>query len=250
MKGTKGRRIEGFQGAGLGLVLALLLCSCAAEGPAPGQARATRGADLGPPPAPSRVVAASEGLVFSFRGPDGEWQQAERAEDVPAAARGEVVVVDLGRSPAERGSGDWVQVADLRAPGADGAYPVRVMLRSRWEQSQRPAPEASAAQPSAPPAAPGRATAAAPATGAGSTRLVMYSTQHCPVCRKARRFLEAMKIPFIEKDVERDPAAAAELARKAAQAGVSAGGVPVFEYRGKMLPGFDGDRLLALLRQG
>ena len=55
-------------------------------------------------------------------------------------------------------------------------------------------------------------------------------------------------IPFVEKDIDKDPGAKRELATKARKAGIQANGVPVFDIRGKMISGFDGNRILSLVR--
>jgi glutaredoxin len=75
----------------------------------------------------------------------------------------------------------------------------------------------------------------------------MYATRHCPVCKTARRWLLDNKIPYVEKDVERNQAAARELAQKAKAQGFVASGVPVFDVRGRLLPGFDPAALKAML---
>ncbi len=67
----------------------------------------------------------------------------------------------------------------------------------------------------------------------------MYATTHCPVCHKARRWLLEQKIPYIEKDLEKDPAAAQALQAKGKAQGVPTSGVPVFEINGQLVPGFD-----------
>ena len=67
---------------------------------------------------------------------------------------------------------------------------------------------------------------------------------------QARRWLLKQKIPYVEKDVESDQAAAAELQQKGLAQGVPVRGVPVFEIYGHLLPGFDPSRIISLLNQG
>ena len=55
-------------------------------------------------------------------------------------------------------------------------------------------------------------------------------------------------MPFVDKDIEKDPGAAAELERKAKRAGLHLGGVPVLDVGGHLMMGFDAatvDRLVA-----
>ena len=59
--------------------------------------------------------------------------------------------------------------------------------------------------------------------------------------------MQAEGIAFVEKDIEKDQAAAEELQRKAAQAGVASNGVPMFDIGGKIMGGFDPKALVAAL---
>jgi glutaredoxin len=77
--------------------------------------------------------------------------------------------------------------------------------------------------------------------------VIVYGTSWCGACKAARQFLTARKIPFLDKDVERDGAAARELAEKGARLGVPTDRVPVLDVRGRLLLGFDQARLEAML---
>lgn len=77
--------------------------------------------------------------------------------------------------------------------------------------------------------------------------VVMYSTQWCTYCRKAKDWLSGRGVEFIERDIEEDPDAANELARKALAAGIRKGGVPIFDVDGELVIGFDVEKLEALL---
>ena len=76
-----------------------------------------------------------------------------------------------------------------------------------------------------------------------SDEVIIYSTQWCGVCRGLRAWLKHKGIGYIEKDIEHDAAAAAELAAKAKVAGLKVTGVPVIDARGTMLMGFNPDEL-------
>ncbi len=80
-----------------------------------------------------------------------------------------------------------------------------------------------------------------------SNDVVVYSTSWCGYCRKAKAWLTKKGIPFTEKDIEKDSGAAAELAGKAAAAGVQPNGVPVIDARGTLILGFDQARLEQVL---
>lgn len=178
-------------------------------------------------PAPlSSVTAARTDLLFRYRTEEG-FQSATTIDEIPADARGAVQVVDLSLSPEARRSVSTVQVFDLRTPTADGTFPGRFVPRSELEAALA---EAQAVPAQAP--------------------VTMYSTAWCGVCKKARGFLTQNGVAFVEKDIEKDKGAAAELAQKAREAGVDASGVPVFDVGGRIMPGFDGPRLLEWVRGG
>ena len=207
------------------ILLAFLLAGCGHEESA---ATATQAAAV-ITPALSEVTEARTDLMFRYRDEAGGWQSATTVAEVPEAARGAVQVVDLARSPAERSAGQFVQVFDLRQPDATGHYPGRLVPRDALEQALAAAAEAARPKQAA---------------------VTMYSASWCGVCRKARAFMEKEGIAFVEKDIEKDQGAAAELSAKSKRAGLQAGGVPVFDVGGHMRSGFDPDALLQATRGG
>ena len=197
------------------------------------------------PPAPQTQVQASslpqitvkEGkkMLFTHAAAGGAFETTDDLKKVPQGRRGWVRVIDLGMKAARRMDHELVYVADLRAPGKDGAYPYVVMARAAYES-----------------AATGRAgqgaTDPAPARGTASTgQVVLYSTSWCGACRTARQWLTGRGVAFVEKDIEKDQAAAQELLAKAKAAGVSPSGVPVLDVGGTLVQGFDQARIEALL---
>jgi glutaredoxin len=65
-------------------------------------------------------------------------------------------------------------------------------------------------------------------------RIAIYATQWCPVCARARRWLERGGYRFVEHDLERDEAA------RVFHAVVNpAGGIPMFDIDGVVVVGFD-----------
>lgn len=174
------------------------------------------------------VRAERKDLLFTYRTPEGGFKTVSKRDEVPEGARAWVRVVDLSIKPGARKDHRLVYVADLRKPAKDGAFPYLVVSRRAFEK----------ATIGGPPAAP------APGTGKG---VVLYSTSWCPACRQARAWLKEKKIPFVEKDIEKDKRAAAELMSKAKKAGVSPSGVPVIDVNGTLVLGFDAARIGALL---
>jgi glutaredoxin len=212
--------------------LPLLLLAAAACGETGAGDRAAA-----PPQTLPVVDDARKDLVLSWYG-DGGPEVAASVAEVPQEARREVRVQDPSIPPEARDPG-LVFVADLTRPKPDGSYPVRAVPRAEYEKRQSRLKPQAATQPAA---ASGQAVAEA-----GGAPVVMYATKHCPVCKTARRWLLDQGIPYVEKDLEADQAAAAELARKGQAQGVPTSGVPIFEVRGRLIPGFDQGAIRAAL---
>ena len=87
---------------------------------------------------------------------------------------------------------------------------------------------------------PGQAEEPAPRTAGRFTvpaegpPITLYETSWCGYCRKTRHLLCKLDADFITKDVEKDPAAARE-----ARAKTGGGGVPVIDFAGVVVEGFD-----------
>ena len=176
-----------------------------------------------PPPA-TDVRADRTDLMFRYVDAQGRMTPAASMDEIPAEARDEVVVVDTTLAPEARGSARWVHVADLSSADGEGRFAVQVLPRRAFEARLRT-----------------KAVAAGPS-------VIMYSASWCGVCRKARAFLEGAGVPFVEKDIEKEAGASAELQRKAAKAGVKASGVPVFDIGGAIVPGFDQGKIASLIK--
>lgn len=197
-----------------------------------------------PKPIAPQVTETREDLIFSWVGDAGP-QVASKVADVPVGVRSEVRVQDPTIPPENRNTG-WLYFADLTAPNSKGEYPVQSVERAEYEAKRRADEKRrqnalGAGNGMAVPANPGMGQIAPPPSGSSlkGAPVIMYSTRHCPVCIQARRWLLNQKIPYIEKDIERDRQAAESLAAKGQQQGVSTNGVPIFEIRGQLVPGFD-----------
>ncbi|MDJ0763189.1 MAG: glutaredoxin domain-containing protein [Myxococcota bacterium] len=185
------------------------------------------------------VTDARTDLVLSWFA-DGGASVASSVQAVPVEARREVRVQDPSIPPEHRDA-RWIFFADLTKPAADGTYPLRAVLRSDYEKKRHiPASVDSAKNPDPP-------QAISPPPAGTEPRVVMYATRHCPVCIKARRWFVKQNIPYVERDVEKDARAAAELAAKGQAQGVPTNGVPVFDIGGRLVPGFDPNAIMAML---
>jgi glutaredoxin len=87
---------------------------------------------------------------------------------------------------------------------------------------------------------------AAPAQSPQQAKLVMYCTQWCPACRRARAFFKQYDVPFDEIDITRDRAAAARVRGWANGYETT----PVFDVNGTILVNFNQARLAELLGIG
>lgn len=200
-----------------------------------------------PPPEPDRATDpvtfdADASLVFIYADVAGKFHQAPSTAAVPAASRKVVRVIDPTVKASERGDYGVVHLADLTSPDATGRFVTTVVPRVEFE---------ARAVAALPPGAASRVDL--PRLAAEGVMLeehddvIIYGTSWCGACKQAKEFLAERRIPYIDKDVERDPRAAAELAAKAAQAGISADRVPIIDVRGRILVGFDAARLATLL---
>ncbi len=89
-----------------------------------------------------------------------------------------------------------------------------------------------------------RSTGSHSASRSRSTKgpVIIYTTSWCGVCKAAKAHLRKRGVSFIEKDVEKDPAAAAEK-----EALAPGSGVPVISVGGEVLVGYDQAALDAML---
>lgn len=188
----------------------------------------------------ARAFATTDALMFVYAGVSGRFETAAAVADVPEASRRVVRVIEPTATDAPRGDYDQVYVVDLRSAG--GQLDASVMAREEFER------RALAALP------PGQLSRVSiPGQGAGEAALaphddvILYGTSWCGACRQARTFLTQRGVAFLDRDVERDAQAAAELAAKARAAGISATGVPIIDVRGRLLVGFDAARLSTLI---
>jgi glutaredoxin len=74
-------------------------------------------------------------------------------------------------------------------------------------------------------------------------RVTLYMTSWCPYCRKARTLLRQLGVPFVEKDIEKNAAAAREYQRK----GNGYTGVPLIDIDGTIVRGFSEARIRQLV---
>ncbi len=188
---------------------------------------------------PLKVDDGTPDLMLTWIDDKGESHVELRPQDVPAAGRALVRVVVSDR---DDGTHDLFYVADLNARGDDGAYATRTMRRREWESEIEKRREAYLAK-----TAPRPATTGTPAEGGhpampgqqqGGVAVIIYGASWCGPCHQAADFLKARGVPYVMKDVEETPGAAAEMREKLARVGHRGGSIPVIDVRGQILIGF------------
>jgi len=199
-------------------------------------------------PTASAEVSKDGGWLFTYATPEGAFVTADTADTVPEVSRGVVRAIDP-KAPTNPNGDNDVLVVDVAKLLAQGKVPGKRVGRDLFET------QALALLP------PGDSSilsdhpndADAGAAGEGNNlngrkaAVIVYGTSWCGACRTARQYFLAHNVPFLDKDVEKDPAAADELQKKAARFGVSTDRVPILDVRGRLLIGFDPKRVQALL---
>lgn len=196
-------------------VVVVVLAACS-KAPADGSSSSSTATEDAAPDGPV-VRAEATNLLFSFVDSAGRVQAVPSVADVPEAVRKRVLVVDLSKTPEQRQAHRYAWFTDLTVANADGTYPVVVV--SRYEGATQKAGASSLPPPD------------------GS--VVVYSAEWCGYCKKAKAWMTSKGVPFIERDVEKTPGAQEELQAKLKVAGVPGGGIPVVDWAGSLVVGFD-----------
>lgn len=223
---------------GLFLLVVTLVASCGAEKPpAPEPSEGPPTAAEGPAEASAATLPAEpEHVVLTFAGERGAFQDTRKPADVPEEARG-MVRVTLLDGPAPPPGKVWI--ANLRAPAADGSFPLATVARDDFEELA--VGQGRSSKVEVPPGI--EPPEAKPTAG----EVVVYKTEWCGVCKKLLAYLDRKGVAYVAKDIEKDAEAAGELQRKAREKGVKTGSVPVIDVRGELMVGFDRARLEKLL---
>jgi glutaredoxin len=210
------------------LLLPVIGCSKSPKSAAPASKNSAAQEDSALPPKIT-ITATRSDVVYSYR-TGLRFLTANSIDKIPAEARAQVIVTDLSLTPAQRQSGKYVYLADLRKPRDGGEYPVSIASRYGLEA------ELSKARSS---------SVSAQVQGDG---VVVYSTSWCGVCKKAMKLLNRWGVAYVEKDIEGSRKAKSELAAKSQAAGIQPGGVPVIDVGGILLQGLDEATLKSALQ--
>lgn len=169
----------------------------------------------------------NDGYLLTYFDADGP-HTVESRQDVPEASRGRVRVVPMDGE----GESGRIIIADLSTAGSDGTYAVELMDRAAFDALLDEA----------------QGVAFAEGQFAPSEQVVIYGTDWCRACESAANFLRSRNVEFVERNIEQDDGARAEMMRRAEEEGIRVGGVPVIDFRGTLMNGFDPARIEALMR--
>ncbi len=196
-----------------------LLCVASAGCSAGSPADSAEGEVVAPP---FEVRGEVDGLLLVWFDDEGPHVAPSRQE-IPEAHRAFVRVDDLRLGPDEGSGPDHVYVADLSRPGEDGDYTVRRMPREAFDARVSEA----------------RASSEPTVADASDADVIIYGASWCGACRQTAAFLRDNDVSFVERDIERDPGAREAMQAAARAAGVQTTGIPVIDFRGEIITGFN-----------
>ncbi len=195
---------------------------------------------------PLEIKDDTPNLLLTWIDDKGDFHVVEKPTDVPKEGRDNVRVVVTTR---EDGTGKLVYVANMNEVTPTGAYRVKTMTRSAWDElgaSKRKArleALAPSAQPtpsdsSTPNAEPNASGAPQKALASGISAII-YGASWCKPCHDTARYLKQRGVTVIDKDIEENEVAAAEMRQKLARAGRSGSSIPVIDLMGQIMVGFN-----------
>lgn len=233
------------------LVFLLAIVSGCAEEPPPEETGAEKAlSDEGLLKA-MEIDEKSENILYTYIDEKAIFQTVGKSGEVPDPCRNDVILINLNLPPEARRSSTRVVVADLDTMNATGHFSVRledratfenaVKLKRKWRisPSRKPMPQ---------PKLDKRAIAQAPPPKPPD-KVVLYSASWCGYCKKVRRLLEKYNVDFAEKDIEKDQQAAMDLQVRCAYHKLQCNGVPVIDWKGRMIMGFDEGELMRLIKE-
>lgn len=219
------------------LGLSAPLVSCGRSETPTGDERASESAVESSLTVPFKLKVDQAGALYTYVEEDGSFHIAQKLADIPEAARQQVRVVIDGQPP---GSPSHVFVADLtQARVGETVAPVAI-TRSQWEERGLKLRKAKVVpleqQANEQPAA-GNATA------------VIYGADWCGPCHQAEAYMKKHGVPYVKKDIEKDPSAQQEMRAKLRSAGLGGSSIPILDVAGTILVGFSPRAIDAALRR-
>lgn len=175
------------------------------------------------------------GYLLTWFDQDGAHLARKRSE-IPEPSRSFVRVQKPHETHAKQ-----ILIAHLSKPLKDGTYPTEILSTEAYNQKLQALVYGSETQESS-----DQKSIDAEAT----IEAIIYGASWCEPCHIAARYFREHSIPFVEKDIERAPKAKAEMLRKCREAGVQVDGIPVIDFRGHILLGFDEEEIERVIASG
>jgi glutaredoxin len=194
---------------------------------------------------PLEIKDDTPNLLLTWIDDKGDFHVVQKPADVPKEGREKVRVVVTTR---EEGTGKLVYVSNLNEVTPAGAYRVKTMTRAAWDElgaSKRKARLEALAPSAVPTPADSAPVAASPdasnapkKVAASGISATIYGASWCKPCHDTARYLKQKGVTVIDKDIEENEVAAAEMRQKLARAGRSGSSIPVIDLMGQILVGF------------
>lgn len=74
--------------------------------------------------------------------------------------------------------------------------------------------------------------------------IIIYSTETCPYCKIAKKYMDSKDLKYVNKSVDKDKDALNEMVKKSGQMGV-----PVIDIDGSIIVGFDKEMIDKLTKK-
>lgn len=196
---------------------------------------------------PLRLTDETKDVLLTWIDGEGDFHVVRKIQDVPEKNRDQVRVVVTTR---RAGTTDVLYVADLRKKNADGAYPVKTLSRSQWEElgaqkrkkrmeslAASAAPPTSAAAPSAK-AKSGSPSGKVPSKSGSGIVAIVYGAEWCGPCHRAREYLQSRGATVVYKDIDKNELARREMQQKLHKTGRMGASIPIIDVAGQLLVGY------------
>ncbi len=165
---------------------------------------------------------------------EGSFRVVATPDEVPPTARD---VVRVTSPTVADPNPETVFVVDLRVKRPDGTYAVSAMGRASFDRMATERRKSRAQEKPDP-------------TELHEGVAEIYGASWCGPCHQAQAWFKAAGVPFVDHDIEEDPAARAAMQAALERSGQRNGSIPVIVWRGKVLVGFNAQALEAVRSGG
>jgi glutaredoxin len=194
---------------------------------------------------PLELKEDTANLLLTWIDDKGDFHVVQKPADVPKEGREQVRVVVTTH---EEGTGKLVYVSNLNEVTPTGAYRVKTMTRAAWDElgagkrkarleALAPSAVPAAAESAAPGAQPDSPAASKKALASGISATI-YGASWCKPCHDTAKYLKQRGVTVVDKDIDENPVAAAEMRQKLERSGRSGSSIPVIDLMGQILVGF------------